>query len=657
MVDSSSEQNSVPETKIWAENNIFLKNISFSSNQVFPLEGLSYRAHQRGSIIFANGSTWDVLQPDKNNQVLTFNSRGLSWQTPSLTHVSGVLPVSKGGTGWSLFPDSGILINTGKEILDLLPLPQERKLLIGQNKSISWCDLSELSDEISKNIKTLNFIGNESYFEQLNPKFFLKDRNKTAFLNLDSNTKKLELGITETDGIVKKANLEFDLNKSEIKFNINNKNVFTIDENNVLENVKINVSQLNGYLPLSSGGLGGIQVERGDLLFAKSSNEIGIISAKDSEGHYLKILNGVPTFAALDKSGFDGNLEVPLTLSATKNGRPPLTIAKSDLMKFPSEGFVEYDGQNLYLTNIESRKTFAFTTSDISGTASNVTGIVEIKNGGTGKDLSDLAIGQIIVKNHNELTSFEQGKHGQILMSQGTCSLPSWRDAVIDISTEDNSGINLISDSGHYKTAIDQSINFNPNWQGKHTFIQSLNLKSQLKLTDDKKAPLNFCINKNISELNTGDIWFDGENLNLFNGTQTINLSKPNVAQAMNVETIQSHYLTLAAGADVSEGRKIRMKTPVPHMSTKGSLANASWRVRRLEIILDEPAVEENAIFTLKCGDKILIDRGNIPLSQSSIAFENFENQIVITGEMLNIECLKNGGSNYWSAFLLIDLL
>jgi hypothetical protein len=95
----------------------------------------------------------------------------------------------------------------------------------------------------------------------------------------------------------------------------------------------------------------------------------------------------------------------------------------------------------------------------------------------------------------------------------------------------------------------------------------------------------------------------------------------------------------------------------VPHLTTKGSLANSNWKLRKLEILLDESAFEENAIFKLKCGNKTLIDQGIITVGTEQASFENFNEVVVSTGEILQLECLKTGGSNYWSAFLLIDLL
>jgi len=662
MADTLSAQNNSNQTKIWTDKNIFAKGITFAPDQIFPVECLSYNNYSAGSILFANGNGWDVLRPSKNNQVLTFNARGLNWQTPTFSNIEGVLPVSKGGTGWSLFPESGILINTGKEMLDLMPIPNDKKILVGNQKNLQWFSFAEVANEISNSIKTIAVNGNDAIFEEYNPCFKLKEQQISAGLLLSQKDNNFFIGVNKNslrtfNSNFNNAGLNFDFKNNLIYFEINNKKVFELDENNNLNNVSIDISQVNGILPLNQGGLGELRFLRGDIIFADSSKELKLLSTDKCEGFYLQVKDGIPVYAPLDKSGFDGRFEVPLILPSSKNEIAPLRFTRSKLIDKTFEGALEFDGKYLYLTNSEGRKALSFLSSNITGTASNVTGVVSIENGGTGQSLKDLAVGQILIKNNDIVSSFDQGSFGQVLMSQGAGSFPAWRDAILDIDTEINSGLILDRKEGLIKALIDQSINFNPAWQGIHTFIRPLNLKSKLNVSDEKSAPLNFGINQSVSDKTIGDIWFDGEYLNFFNGAQVINLSKPQNVQTQTNDFIQSHYLTLAAGADVSENRKIRMKTPVPHLTTKGSLANSNWKLRKLEILLDESAFEENAIFKLKCGNKTLIDQGIITVGTEQASFENFNEVVVSTGEILQLECLKTGGSNYWSAFLLIDLL
>jgi hypothetical protein len=120
---------------------------------------------------------------------------------------------------------------------------------------------------------------------------------------------------------------------------------------------------------------------------------------------------------------------------------------------------------------------------------------------------------------------------------------------------------------------------------------------------------------------------------------------------------VPSHYLTLGAGSEVSDGRKIRIKVPVPHLVAKGSLVHTKWKLRRLEITIDETPVEDNAILKLYSNNKIILNSGVVLQNSSHEIFENFDESFVETGEMLQVECIKTGGSNFWSIFLLIDLI
>ncbi len=166
---------------------------------------------------------------------------------------------------------------------------------------------------------------------------------------------------------------------------------------------------------------------------------------------------------------------------------------------------------------------------------------------------------------------------------------------------------------------------------------------------NSSEAPLNIQPSKTPSKLDDGDIWYDGKNLNLFANGQKINLSSSN-------ETNPYYYLTLAAGSEVTEGRKIRMKTPIPPLVGRGTAVTAKWRLRRLDILFDEIPVD-NVSINLWSSNKILLSNGIVPQNLEKFTFESFEEAFVETNEILQLECLKSGGSNYWSAFLLIELI
>jgi hypothetical protein len=80
-----------------------------------------------------------------------------------------------------------------------------------------------------------------------------------------------------------------------------------------------------------------------------------------------------------------GTLTGLLTLATSSATVAPLKFVSGTLLTTPVAGVVEYDGTNLLATNSANvRKTLAFTDSDITGNAANVTGTVALANGGTG---------------------------------------------------------------------------------------------------------------------------------------------------------------------------------------------------------------------------------------------------------------------------------
>lgn len=644
---------------IWTGKNTFAKVVSFTANQTFPINNLSHENFILGSLIVSNGVSWQVLKPTKNNYVLTFTSRGVNWAPINLNQAEGVLPVSKGGTGWSLFPTEGILVNTGKEVLDLLPIPKERKVLLAENKTLTWVDFASFSKEFMQGIKTIYVNGNQATFEEFNPVFKLRDNNLAAGLSFESREKQLIIGLNhsklkENDLSSSSAAIILNIKQPNFSVELAGKTVFSVDESGLISG-QLSVDSLKGVLPLSHGGTGISSYDKGDILYADSDNNLVALSTQNCEGFYLQVKNGVPVYSPIDRSGFDGHFDFPITLGKSPV-LPSLRFQRLPLIEKAIEGGVEFDGNYLFVTTSRQRKALAFLSSDITGTAQNVRGIVGIENGGTGANLIDFAPGQIIIKGHDQsFASFEQGMSGQVLMSQGPGSNPTWKNILVDLETNENSGVVIQQNEGITSINLDQSINFNPFWQGNHTFVSDVTLanKAQLILSETKKAPIKFQPTPSVSELTGGEIWFDGNHLIFNSGQKRIILTE----KESKSEYIPSHYLTLAAGSEVVDNRKIRMKVPVPHLTTQGALAQANWKIRRLEILFDEAPTEQNAVFKLYCGNKVLIDQGLVNINKESESFENFNEVVVTTGEMLQLECVSTGGSNYWSAFLLIDLL
>lgn len=655
MAESSSEFDNLEEAKIWNNSNIFTKNIVFSKDQKFPIFNFDYANYPVGSMIFANGVSWDIIKPNLTNQFLSFTANGLQWQHLQFSNIYGVLPVSQGGTGWSILPEKGLLINSCKEVLDLLPFPKEFKILAGKDDNIEWIDFKTIVDEVSSKFKTINVVNNVATLNNHNPVLKLSDNMIASGLSFDSSKFNFSLSTNtanfgEYNSSFESLSFDLDLKNKKFIFNVNDFPVLTINENGHIDKCTINFEQIIGILPVSKGGLGPLQLKKGSLIYCSSENEINTITSENKEGFYLRVKDGIPQYVELDKSFLDGNLNVPLVLDRSRNELPPLRFQRSSLLENLIEGSLEFDGYNLFLTTAAGRKALSYMSSDISGKSSNVTGIVSLKNGGTGTDLEDISVGQIIIKNENILSSLEHGSYGQFLMSQGQGAFPIWSYTLNDIETNLNSGLNITRNGSSVNISLDQ--NFNPIWQGKHKFINDLDLTAQLSFTGKNKAPIKFDVTPKEVEKSSGELWFDGNELFFNTGSKIISLTNEVEVQ----EYKQSHLLTLSAGNEIFDNKKLRIKVPVPYLTTKKNLAVANWKIKYIHMVTDEPPTTEEASFKLFLNDKI-ISAINIPIGSSEFINSEFRDNILTSGEILQLECVKTGGSNFWSAFLMIEII
>lgn len=470
------------------------------------------------------------MSPGSLGQVLTFSTKGAIWANLNLNISDGVLPVSKGGTGWSKFPLNGIIFNSGNEVLDVLPIPKDKKVLFSENNQISWHDFSELSNQIIESLpKHYTINKNKFIFENENPVIKVKDiisagiqlnKNKSFYITVNNPDLADHIAAFPTSSIV--LNNENKNNLFEISTNINDNNyssVFVINSLGEITQGSISIDKVKGVSTVETGGTGIVSYNTGDLLFAKSNNELGKLSVIDSEGYILKVVNGIPAYVPHDKTGFDGIFEIPVTFSKPINSMPSITLTKGDLIAKSSLGAVEFDGDNLYLTTNQNRRKVSFADSDISGLASNITGILDCKNGGTGKDISGVSTGRLIIKdNESNLSGLEQGAPGSVLVSLGDGLHPQWRYILNDIDSPIDGGIKLDKLNSNLGISINSSNTFNPTWEGNHTFSADVKFNnSQLILSSmdssGDKAPIKFNKSKAPALTNDGELWFDGKDL------------------------------------------------------------------------------------------------------------------------------------------------
>jgi hypothetical protein len=203
---------------VWTGKNFFSKPVIFSQNQIFPIENLSSDNTAPGSFIVFGEKQWKTIGPGSYGQSLIFTSKGPMWSNYNLSNTEGILPTSKGGTGWGKYPYNGILFSSDKEVLDLLPIPSGRKILFSENSLIHWEEFSDLADEILVRLpKPIESIKNKLIYKNSNPAFKLQDQLSAG---LHFNNKSLNISINHTD----LDDYAADLPTSSICLNNENKN-------------------------------------------------------------------------------------------------------------------------------------------------------------------------------------------------------------------------------------------------------------------------------------------------------------------------------------------------------------------------------------------------------------------------------------------------
>jgi len=132
-----------------------------------------------------------------------------------------------------------------------------------------------------------------------------------------------------------------------------------------------------------------------------------------------------------------GQFDGTVTTKAGTTSAAGLILASGTNLTTPAAGAVEFDGSNLYFTPSSTRKTVAFTDSNITGTAANVTGVVALTNGGTGKSLT-AADGGIVYSDADSMEILAPtATAGQVLRS-GASAAPSWSTATYPATTAIN---------------------------------------------------------------------------------------------------------------------------------------------------------------------------------------------------------------------------
>lgn len=164
-----------------------------------------------------------------------------------------------------------------------------------------------------------------------------------------------------------------------------------------------------------------------------STSQTGILQLTDSTSSTSTTTAATPASvksaydlanAALPKAGGTMTGKITTVASSSSTASVLLGVGSAD-PSAPSSGDVWNNSGTIKFYNGSATKTLAFTDSNITGNAANVTGVVAAANGGTGQ--SSYSIGDLLyASGSTALSKLAAVATGNVLISGGVGTAPSW---------------------------------------------------------------------------------------------------------------------------------------------------------------------------------------------------------------------------------------
>ena len=390
----------------WKGKHIFDKEIRFSPNQRFNLNQITFSNTKSQSLLINVQGKPSLLEPSLPSTYLHFDGNNLTWLPLVLSNETlGVLELKNGGTGWHTTPNEGLVYFKSNKLKTLIP--STASYLSFENDDFLWKNFDENVDKRIESNSTLEDFKNYSSIFRIT----------TTGVSFD----------IEEDEELKTYSISF----ANLLESVNTKTDKTVES----ENIK-------GTISFTQGGLGFNTIDRGDIVLATDNNIIGKLSSKNLENHVLTVKNGIPQWVEID----------------IKNE------LRTQFNKFnfiqESNGKLVFNGEKEYqLSTIDS---------DINGSAKTLSTILNIDKGGTGLDLSSVALGSVLIKStdNNKLYVLNPGENGQALISNGANQLPSYKYSISNVQTSEK----IISEKIKDELKLDVNTGADFEWQGNHEF-------------------------------------------------------------------------------------------------------------------------------------------------------------------------------------------
>lgn len=565
----------------WSGKHIFKSDIKFSTSQKFDSSQIYLSNDKPNSILVSLQNKISLLEATDPSTYLTYDGLKLDWRPLTLSpNILGVLEVKNGGTGWRKNPPSGIIYFESNSFKTLAY--QNNKILTSKENKLEWLDLdASVTEIIDKNTNILNL--------------------KSSLSNIDITETGFTFKITSEKEPEEKEDfhLTFDLLKASV-FEKTDKTVLT-------ENVK-------GVLRFDKGGLGFNDIERGDIVFGFSDNNISKLSAKNHEGKVLKVINGLPQWQDVDIK------------TELKEQLKDITFIKEQNSK------LIYEGTSIF--------EIATLDSDIRGKSSGLTNILSANKGGTGLNINSLPLGSLIVKNtdKDKFFAIQTGEDGQVLQSNGPNEIPSYKYQVENIRTDEN----LVSEKHKNQIFLKLNTAKEYNWQAEHRFKNiRISEETTANIIKFQNRPDNQPVINSLYQRNN-DLIYNKDGIDYV------------LNQNLIPEVKESHIIKICDNSTLKENCVTPHNILLPYTSGKAQEENL-WKLKRIDVYchaIPEQDIEINFV----CDNTSILEQEIIinAFVNKSCCF-NFSRNQFRSGDMIFVKTKELYGADNFTIWATIE--
>ena len=562
----------------WKGKHVFDKEIKFSPNQRFHINQLSLTNTSNTSLLVNAQGKPSLLEPSVPSTYLHFDGNTLIW-TPLVlsTETLGVLELKNGGTGWHSLPSEGLVFLKSNKLKTITPV--EKSYLTYENDDYLWKSFNE---DVDQRIKT----------------------SETTKL-FESYTSKLRL---TNDGLEFDLLIDDELKPHSITFQDLNNSIYQKTDKTVLS------ENIQGVLSFHQGGLSFNTINRGDLILGIDDNVVGKLSSKNLENHILTVKNGVPSWVEID-------IKQEL---------------RTQLNKF---NFIQEEGNFLVF---KGEKNYQLSTidSDINGNAKSINSILNIDKGGTGLDLSSIALGSVLLKStdSSKLFVLNPGETGQALVSNGSSSLPSYKYLVSEIKPKTN---HLKTTKNKDEVQIELNTESDVNWTGDHKFKkiiveQELEVKSILiNEIENSSQTTNQLFKRN------GELYYNKNGIEICLSYQ-------------EQHEKEKYVLKICDNSSLKENCTNPHNLLVPFTSSKAQNGDL-WKLKRVDIYCHTPPKEDIELNLVCNNDSILHHNIVVNAFVNKASTITFSKDRFTSGDMIFIRTAELHEADNFTVWAVIE--